>query len=690
MSDNFAIDHIRNIGFIAHIDAGKTTVTERVLYLAGRIHKIGGVDEGTTTMDWMPQEKERGITITAAATTCYWNGYRINIIDTPGHVDFTAEVERSLRVLDGGIVVLDAVAGVQPQSETVWRQANKYQVPRICFVNKMDRAGANFERTIDTVRHRLKANPVAVQLPLVSDDAFNGVADLLDSKALMYEDRNGIASQEEAPIPPEFQDAFNRYREAMIEKIVETDEGLMIKYLEGEDLGAQELRDALRKATISGSLVPVLCGSALGGRAIPPLMDAIIEYLPAPIDIPPVKGILVRTGEEVTREPCDDAPLAALAFKVSTDPFVGRLVYLRIYSGTVKAGASVVNTTRDVRERMGRILHMHANRREEVEEISAGNICAAVGLKNTFTGETIGGKDGAVILEPPRFPTPVLSVAIEPISRADQDKLGDALTKLVEEDPTFEVRYDNETGQTIISGMGELHLEVLVERIRREFNVEANIGRPKVAYRETITAPVRIEGRFVKQTGGRGQYGHVWLEIEPRERGEGYLFENRIHAGAIPKEYIPPVEKGIKESLANGPLEGFPVIDVKVALVDGSYHQVDSSELAFKAAASIAVRDGVRRAKPILLEPIMEMEVVTPGEFLGDVLGDLNSRRAQIKSIEGLEAIQVVRALMPLGETFAYTTTLRSVTQGRASYTMEFSSYEPVPESIMHTVAKTA
>ena len=690
MSDNFAIDHIRNIGFIAHIDAGKTSVTERVLHATGRIHKVGGVDEGTTTMDWMPQEKERGITITAAATTCYWNEYRINIIDTPGHVDFTAEVERSLRVLDGGVVVIDAVAGVQPQSETVWRQANKYNVPRICFVNKMDRAGANFERAIDSVRHRLKANPVAVQLPLISDDAFSGVVDLLSSKALLYEDQNGIASQEEAPIPPEFQDAFNRYREAMVEKIVETDEGLMIKYLEGEDLGAQELRAALRKATISGSLVPVLCGSALAGCAIPPLIDAIVDYLPAPIDIPPVKGVLAKTGEEVEREPRDDAPLAALAFKVSTDPFVGRLVYLRVYSGTVKSGASVINTTRDVRERMGRIIHMHANRREEVEEISAGNICAVVGLKTTFTGETICLQDGAVILEALRFPTPVLSVAIEPISRADQDKLGDALNKLVEEDPTFEVRFDRETSQTIISGMGELHLEVLVERIRREFNVEANIGMPKVAYREAITAPVRVEGRFVKQTGGHGQYGHVWLEIEPRERGEGYLFENRIHAGAIPKEFIAPVEKGVKESLTNGPLDGFPVIDVKVTLVDGSYHQVDSSELAFKAAASMAMRGGLRKAKPILLEPIMDVEVVTPGDFLGDVLGDLNSRRAHIKSIEGVQGIQVVKALMPLGETFAYTTTLRSVTQGRASYTMEFSSYEPVPTSIMHSIAKTA
>ncbi len=687
MSDKFPIEHIRNIGFIAHIDAGKTTVTERVLYLAGRIHKVGGVDEGTTVMDWMPQEKERGITITAAATTCYWNDHRVNIIDTPGHVDFTAEVERSLRVLDGGIVVLDAVAGVQPQSETVWRQADRYNVPRICFVNKMDRMGASYERTLDSIKHRLKANPVPVQLPMVTDDTFHGVLDLLDGKALVYESHNGTEPHE-SPIPQEYQDAFSRYREAMVEKIVETDEGLMIKYLEGEDIEANELRHALRQATINGRLVPVLCGTALSGRGVHPLLDAIIYYLPSPTDIPPVEGTLVKSGETVTREARDDDHLSALAFKVTTDPFVGRLVYLRIYSGTVQTGASVINTTKDIRERMGRVLQMHANRRDELEEISAGNICAAVGLKNTFTGDTICTRDAPVILEPPQFPAPVLSVAIEPMTRADQDKLSEALTKLSEEDPTFEVFYNKETGQTLISGMGELHLEVLVERIRREFSVGALVGKPKVAYREAITSPVREEGRFVRQTGGRGQYGHVWLEIEPRERGQGFLFENRIEGGVVPREYISAIEAGVKEALQNGPLAGYPLIDIRVAAVDGSYHPVDSSELAFKTAGSIALKDGVRKARPVLLEPVMEIEVLTPEEFLGDVLGDLSSRRAQIRSIEGQEGIQVVRALMPLAETFAYTTTLRSVTQGRASYTMEFRFYEPVPEALIQNIIR--
>ena len=685
MSDKFPIANIRNIGFIAHIDAGKTTVTEQVLYLAGRIHRVGGVDEGTTVMDWMPQERERGITITAAATTCSWKDCRINIIDTPGHVDFTAEVERSLRVLDGGVVVLDAVAGVEPQSETVWRQADNYGVPRICFVNKMDRVGASFEHTMDSIRHRLKANPVPVQLPLVNDDAFEGIADLLEGTALIYEDHDPVA-REETTIPQEYREAFNSYHEAMVEKIVETDDGLMIKYLEGEEIAAQELREALRRATIGGSLVPVLCGSALTSRGIGPLMDAVIAYLPAPVDIPPVTGVLFQTGEKVTREAREDSPLAALAFKVITDSFVGRMVYLRVYSGTVKAGALVFNSTRDRRERMGRVLQMHANRRDEMEETTAGNICAAVGLKSTFTGDTICGRDGAVVLEPPKFPSPVLSVAIEPMTRADQDHLSDALTKLVEEDPTFEVRYNSETGQTIISGMGELHLEVLVERIRREFKVEAHVGKPRVAYREAITASVRQEGRFIRQSGGRGQYGHVWIELEPRERGEGFLFQNRIEGGVIPKEYISAIEAGARASTEAGPLAGYPLIDIKVTVVDGSYHQVDSSEIAFKAAASIAMSEGVRRARPVLLEPIMAVEVVTPGEFLGDVLGDLSSRRAQIKNIEGQEGIQVVKALMPLGETFSYTTTLRSVSQGRASYTMEFRSYEPVPENVLQSI----
>ena len=686
MSDSFQIGDIRNIGFIAHIDAGKTTVTERVLYLAGRIHRVGGVDEGTTVMDWMPQERERGITITAAATTCYWNDRRINIIDTPGHVDFTAEVERSLRVLDGGIVVLDAVAGVQPQSETVWRQADKYNVPRICFVNKMDRTGASLERTVDTVRHRLKANPVPIQLPLLDDTEFKGVADLLEGHALFFDGASGESNgsrPEPAPIPPENLEEFQWHRESMIEKIVETDDGLMVRYLEGETLPADELRAALRRATTRGLLVPVVCGSALRGLGIHALIDAIVAYLPSPVEVPAVTGALVGKDQEVVREAREDAPLSALAFKVTTDPYVGRLVYLRVYSGALKAGSSVLNTTRDQRERMGRVLQMHANHREESESVGAGNICAAVGLKNTFTGDTICTRESPVILEPPHFPSPVLSVSIEPMTRADQDRLTYALTKLSEEDPTFELRYDQETGQTLISGMGELHLEVLVDRIRREFNVDAHVGKPRVAYREAITAPVRIEGRFVRQTGGRGQYGHVWLEIEPRDRGEGFLFESRIAGGVIPREYIPAVERGVREAAENGPLAGFPLIDVKVSLVDGSFHTVDSSEIAFKAAGTIALRDGVKRASPILLEPMMEMEVVTPGDFLGDVLGDLGSRRGQIKSIEGQEDIQIIRALMPLSETFAYTTTLRSVTQGRATYTMEFRDYEPVPESIL-------
>ena len=689
MSDDVPIDRIRNIGFIAHIDAGKTTVTERVLYLAGRIHRVGGVDEGTTTMDWMPQEKERGITITAAATTFIWRDHRLNIIDTPGHVDFTAEVERSLRVLDGGIMVLDAVAGVQPQSETVWRQADRYKVPRICFVNKMDRVGADFERTVDSMRHRLKSNPVPLQLPLMDGDVFKGVVDLLEGKALVS-DSNGHMSPDEAVIPSESHEAYQRFREAMVEKIVETDDDLMVKFLDGRPIEARELRDALRKATIAGSLVPVLCGSALGGVSVHPLLDAIIDYLPSPADVPPVEGALFDSEGKVTREARADAPLASLAFKVTTDPFVGRLVYLRVYSGTVKSGSSVFNSSRNQRERMGRVLQMHANRRDEVDEITAGNICATVGLKHTFTGDTICATDAPVLLEPPQFPEPVLSLSIEPMTRADEEKLTDSLRKLAEEDPTFDVRYNQETGQTLISGMGELHLEVLVERIRQEFHVEALVGKPRVAYREAITTPVRTEGRFIHQSGGRGQYGHVWLEIEPRPRGEGFLFENKIIGGAIPREYIPAVEAGVKEAVQNGPLAGYPLIDVKVTLTDGSFHQVDSSELAFKAAGAMAVRDGVKRAGPFLLEPMMEMEVVTPGEFLGDVLGDLSSRRAQIKSIEGQEGIQVVKALMPLAETFEYTTTLRSVTQGRANYTMEFRFYEPVPQSISQGMVRGA
>ena len=680
MPGSFPIDHIRNIGFIAHIDAGKTSVTERVLFVSGRIHRVGGVDQGTTAMDWMPQERERGITITSAATTTYWRDFRINIIDTPGHVDFTAEVERSLRVLDGGVVVLDAVAGVQPQSETVWRQADRYEVPRICFVNKMDRVGASLDRTMDTLRHRLAANPVAIQLPLGSESSFRGVLDLMNCKAFVYSSGENTPP-EEGPVPDEEQERFTQYRDSMIEKIVETDETLMIKYLEGEDLTTEDLSEALRRATLSRGLIPVLCGSALRGIGVDPLLDAVIRYLPAPSNVPPVQAMLGE-DEEVYLEPDEDGPLAALAFKVMADPFVGRLVYLRVYSGTLKAGATVVNSTKNVRERTGRVLTVHANRREEVEGVGAGNICGAIGLKNTFTGDTIAAVGKPLVLEPPTFPEPVLSVAIEPATRVDQEKLDEALRKLEEEDPTFQVSYNKETGQALIAGMGELHLSVLVDRMKREFGVEANVGKPRVSYREAITAPVRSEGRFVRQTGGHGQYGHVVLDLEPRERGEGVLFENKITGGVIPREYIRAVEAGVKEAVNNGPLAGFPVIDVKVTLVDGSYHEVDSSELAFKAAGSIAIRDGVRKAKPMLLEPIMVGEVVTPGEFLGDVIGGLGTMRGQITNIEGQQNTQVVRALLPLSETFGYTTILRSLTQGRATHTLEFQSYEPIPDDL--------
>ena len=690
METSIPINKIRNIGFIAHIDAGKTTLTERVLYLTGRIRRVGGVDEGTTTMDWMPQERERGITITAAATTTYWREHRVNIIDTPGHVDFTAEVERSLRVLDGGIVVLDAVAGVQSQSETVWRQADSYDVPRICFVNKMDRVGASYERTIESIRRRLKANPVAVQFPIGEEAGFTGVVDLLDGMATIYP-KNGdeIAAPEKVAVPSEYQEAFEQYRQAMIEKIVETDETLLDRYLEGDNIGEDDLRGALRRATIHGDLVPVLCGSAVMGTGVHPLLDAIIDYLPSPDDISAVEGLDPSTNETVLRYPNEEAPLAALAFKVANDPFVGRLVFLRVYSGRIKSGASVQNATKGHRERMGRLLLMHANHREDMESATAGNICAAVGLKNTFTGDTICDFTEPVILEPPKFPDPVVSVAIEPLTRADQDKLDEAMRKISDEDPTFLVRADTETGQTIISGMGELHLEVLVDRMRREFKVEARVGSPKISYRETITKSLRVEGRFVRQTGGHGQFGHVWLEMEPLDRGEGLIFVNSIVGGSIPREYISAVERGVRAALENGPLSGFPMVDLKVSLVDGSYHQVDSSEIAFRSAGMMAVRDGLRQGKPALLEPIVDMEVVTPGEFLSEVLGDLGSRRAQIRSIEGQEDLQTVRALVPLGETFSYTTSLRSVSQGRASFTMQFRYYQPVPEAIQKSVANT-
>ena len=675
------MEQIRNIGFIAHIDAGKTTVTEGVLYVAGRIYKWGGVDEGTTAMDWMPQERERGITITSASTTCDWNGYTINIIDTPGHVDFTAEVERSLRILDGGVVVFDAVAGVQPQSETVWRQADRYNVPRICFVNKMDRVGADFHRTIDSIIHRLGANPVAIQLPLGSEDSFRGIIDLVDEKIVEYPDESGVPV--EGPIPEELIEDFRVYRERLVEKVAETDDELIIKYLEEGEITTAELKTALRKATIAYKLIPVVCGSALKHKGIHPLLNAVGDYLPSPVDVPAAVGKDYRTGEEIVRFASVDEPFSALAFKTVTDPYIGRLVYFRVYSGIAKSGAMAFNSTAKKRERLGRIVRMHAQRREEVEQVGAGQIAAAVGLKETSTGDTLCDADFPIVLETITFPDPVISVAIEPKARADQDKLQDALVKLADEDPTFKIVYDDETGQTVISGMGELHLEILIDRMKREFKVEGNVGTPKVAYRETVKGPANGEGRFIRQSGGHGQYGHVKLQIEPLERGSGIIFENAVRGGRIPIEFIPSVEKGIREAAVTGPLSGYPIIDVKITLTDGSYHEVDSSQMSFQIAGSMGFKSAVAKAQSQLLEPVMRLEVVTPGEFLGDVLGDLGRRRANIRNIEGQGDIQAVKALLPLGESFGYASVLRSLTQGRASYTMEFDGYEEVAEALV-------
>ena len=673
-----SLEQTRNIGFIAHIDAGKTTVTERVLYFTGRIHKIGGVDDGTTAMDWMAQERERGITITSAATTAEWKDYVINIIDTPGHVDFTAEVERSLRILDGGVVVFDAVAGVQPQSETVWRQADTYNVPRICFVNKMDRVGADFHRTIDTISHRLQANPVPVQIPIGQEDDFIGVIDLIEGKAWTWQDE-GVETPREGPVPEEFIQDYLNHRGLMIEKIAETDDDLLLKYLEEEEIGDQEIKHALRKATIDYRIVPVLCGTALRTKGIQPLIDAVCDYLPSPLDVPPVTGADPATDEELIRRPDPSEPFSALAFKTVSDPYIGRLVYFRVYSGVAAAGSSVYNSTNRRRERLGRIVQMHAQHREDIDEVHAGQIAAAVGLKNTATGDTICIQSDPIIYETINFPEPVISVAVEPRSRADQDKLSDALVKLSDEDPTFKINYDDETGQTIMSGMGELHLEILVDRMKREFKVEGNVGKPRVAYRETIRRATRGVGRFVRQTGGHGQFGHVVVQAEPGERGSGITIDDKITGGAIPREFIPAAESGIREALATGPLSGFPIIDMKITMVDGSSHEVDSSQIAFQIAGSMAAKDAVNKANPVLLEPIMSLEVVTPGEFLGEVLGDLGRRRAAIRNIEGQGEIQVVKASIPLGESFGYASAIRSLTQGRASYTMEFDTYEPAP-----------
>ncbi len=689
MPRDFPLEDIRNIGIIAHIDAGKTTVTERILYYTGRTYKIGEVHEGTAVMDWMEQERERGITITAAATTCYWREHRINIIDTPGHVDFTAEVERSLRVLDGGVVVFDAVAGVEAQSETVWRQADRYRVPRICFINKMDRIGANFNLTLSMIEARLGATPLPIQLPLGAEDTFREVIDLVENKAWRFMN-DPDSGPEEIPVPDSEQGRIAEHRQALIAKLAEHDEIMMISYIEGDEVTPDELKQALRRATLENKGVPVICGSALKNMGILPLLDAIVDYLPSPLEVPPVSGVRKKTGEKVTREADDDAPFSALAFKVVTDPFVGRLVYFRVYSGKVKVGAQVYNPTRGRSERIGRLLLMHANHREDVNVADTGAIVATLGLKNTFTSDTLCDSHKAVLLESIEFPEPVISVAIEPKTRADQDKLGDSLQKLTEEDPTFKVAHNEETGQTIVSGMGELHLEVIVSRLISEFRVGVKVGRPRVAYKETITVPLQIEGKFVRQSGGRGQYGHVNIELEPLERGKGFEFVDATKGGTIPRQYIPPVQTGIKEAMETGVLAGYPVVDVKATLYDGSYHEVDSSELAFKMAGSIALRDGVKKARPILLEPIMKLEVVAPEQFLGDIIGDLNSKRGHIGKVDTQGDMYVIHCLIPMAESFGYATRLRSLTQGRATHSMEFHSYEQVPTDLRDDIIEKA
>lgn len=673
---------IRNIGFIAHIDAGKTTVTENVLFLTGMTHKFGSVDEGTATMDWMPQERERGITITAAATASYWKDHQINIIDTPGHVDFTAEVERSLRILDGGVVIIDAVAGVQSQSETVWRQANKYNVPRIAFVNKMERMGANYLRAIKSMQQRLQANVVPIQLPIGQEDSFRGLVDLVEKTAIIFTKDKDSTDQEEAPIPSDMIDQVNEYRSYLIEKVAEIDDVLLEKFLDNQEVSNEDLKSAIRRGTLGNLIVPVLCGAALKKLGILSLLDSIVDYLPSPADKPAVDGKHPDTEEPETRESRVDEPFCALAFKVALDPYVGRLIYIRVYSGEMKAGSMVYNATRGSRERMGRLVKMHSNHREEIEEISTGQIGAVLGLKNTFTGETICDESFPIVLEPPQFPQPVISVSVEPKLRSDQEKLEEGLRKLAEEDPTFQVKYDREIGQTVISGMGELHLEVLVDRMKRELGLDVQVGRPRVALRETIKQMAKVEGRFVRQTGGHGQYGHVEIEMEPGPRGSGFTWENKIKGGAIPQEFIRPVRAGVEEALSNGILGAFPVVDVKVTLVDGTYHPVDSSEIAFRIAGSIAAKEAQRKGIPVLLEPFIQVEVVTPSEYLSDVLGDLGGRRSRVESIEGVDDSQVIRTKTPLSELFGYATRLRSLTQGRASFSMEFDHYEEVPQAI--------
>jgi elongation factor G len=685
MAREYPLEKTRNIGIIAHIDAGKTTTTERILFYTKKIHRIGEVHEGAATMDWMPQEQERGITITSAATTCFWLGHRINIIDTPGHVDFTAEVERSLRVLDGGVVVFDAVAGVEPQSETVWRQADKYHVPRICFVNKMDRIGADFWRTVGMITDRLNAKPVPIQIPIGRESEYKGHIDLIANQGVIFTDDLG-ATSEATTIPAALADEARKHRERMIELVAESDEALTLKYLEGEEISEDELRAALRRATIEGKLIPVLCGTALKNKGVQAMLDAVIHFLPSPLEIPAPVATSVKTGEETQLVVSDDGEFVALAFKIVADPFVGRLTYFRVYSGSLSAGSYAYNATKGQKERFGRLLQMHANHREDIDRIYSGDICAAVGLKNTFTGDTLCDQDHPVLLENIVFPTPVIEIAIEPKTKADQDKMGVALQRLAEEDPTFRVHTDQDSGQTIIAGMGELHLDVIVDRMSREFKVEANVGRPQVAYRETITKSAQAEGRFVRQSGGRGQFGDVWIRVEPLERGKGFEFVNGIVGGVVPREYIKPTEEGIRESLENGVIAGYPMVDVRATLYDGSYHEVDSSEMAFKTAGSMGFRNAAEKAGPVLLEPVMGVEVTTSPDFFGDVLGDINRRRGQINGSEERGGSQVLRAHVPLAEMFGYVNDLRSMTSGRASYTMEFSHYQEVPKNLAEEI----
>ena len=685
-----SLDLQRNIGIMAHIDAGKTTTTERILYYTGVNYKIGEVHDGAATMDWMEQERERGITITSATTQCFWKDYVINIIDTPGHVDFTIEVERSLKVLDGAVGVFCAVAGVQPQSETVWRQADKYRVPRVAFVNKMDRTGANFYRVLEMMNDRLGATPVAIQIPIGAEDKFQGVVDLIEMKGYIWDVEGDFGMKfKEVEIPADLQEKAAEYRAKMIETAVEADEKLMERYLEGGEISNDEIKAAIRQGTIALQFNPVLCGTAFKYKGIQKLLDAVVDYLPSPLDIPAITGVNPDTGAEEVREASDDEPFAALAFKIMTDPYMGQLAYFRVYSGVFEAGNYVLNSTKDKKERIGRLLKMHSNKREEIKEIRAGDICATVGLKFTTTGDTLCDEKHPVILEAMEFPEPVISIAIEPKTKADQDKLSVALGKLASEDPSFRVRVDEETGQTVISGMGELHLEIIVDRLKREFKVEANIGNPQVAYRETFRKAVKTEGKYIKQSGGKGNYGHCWLEMTPLEPGAGFEFENKIVGGAIPKEYIPAIEKGVTEAMENGIVAGYPVVDFKVTVFDGSFHEVDSNEMAFKIAASMAFKDGMKQASPVLLEPIMKVEVVTPDEYMGDVMGDLSSRRGRIEGMNVQGNAQVINAMVPLKQMFGYSTELRSITQGRATYTMQFDHYEEVPANIAEEIIKS-